>query len=252
MDIVCIIPARYNSSRFKGKPLADICGKPMIWWVYNQAKKVKEFSEVYVATDNDEIEKVCQELGINTVMTSNNHPTSTQRVNEVSKKIQADLYVVINGDEPLIQPDTIKAIIPETFENNRLYVANLMTKIKSQEEVEDNTNIKVVTDHEDYALYFSRNPIPFRKNGIEIEIDYYKHLGVLVYNAEALEFFANTPKGNNELVEDVNELRFVEHGQKIKMIEVESDTLSVDVPNDLEVVKNIIEERIKAGMAHSM
>lgn len=245
MKIVAIIPARYQSSRFPGKPLVDLCGKPMIWWVFNQVKKVLEIDEVYVATDDDRIFSVCRDLGINSIMTDSRHGTSTERVNEVAHKVESDLYVVINGDEPLIDPEIIRAIIPTSWIDKDFYVSNLMTEISRPSEVVDFTNIKVVTDEESNALFMSRSPIPYPKSSIDYK--YYKHVGVLIYSKSALEFFATTPKGYNEKIEDINELRFIEHGKKIKMVEVKAHSLSVDTPKDLEYVKTIIEGMIYRG-----
>ena len=245
MKVIAIIPARYKSSRFPGKPLADICGKPMIWWVYNQVKKVKEIDEVYVATDDTRIEDVCKKESIPCVMTRDDHSSSTARVYEVACKIESDLYIVINGDEPLIDPEVIRAIIPAEKPTEEMYVANLMTVIKKPSEVVDFTNIKVVTDSESNALFMSRSPIPYPK--AYIDYDYYKHVGVLIYTKSALKFFVETPKGFNEKVEDVNELRFIEHGIKLKMIEVEANSLSVDTPKDLEHVKEVINKALKNG-----
>ena len=123
MKIVGIIPARYKSSRFPGKPLADICGKPMIWWVYQQAKKVPEFTAVYVATENSQIEEVCKKLGMNVILTADTHPTGTDRIGEVAQKIKADLYVNIQGDEPMIEPEVIRqAVLP--FFDHHAFVNN--------------------------------------------------------------------------------------------------------------------------------
>lgn len=237
MKITAVIPARYNSTRFQGKPLADICGKPMIWWVYNQVKKSEMINEVYVATDDERIEKVCKENDINVVMTSNEHKTSTERVFEVANKIPSDYYIVVNGDEPLIDHKLIEKIIPNN-NTESFYVANLMTKIESPAELIDFTNIKVVCDTESNAMFFSRSPIPYPK--ASLDCDYYKHVGILIYTYEALKFFAQTKKGMIEKIEDVNEIRFIENGKKIKMIEVEANSLSVDTPKDLEKVINII------------
>lgn len=242
MKIVAVIPARYNSTRFPGKPLADICGKPMIWWVYNQVKKVKEINEVYVATDDERIEKVCTDYNFNVVMTSVDNETSTTRVQEVSNKVKADLYLVINGDEPLIDPNVIRKIIPhEEINNNDIYVANLMTKITDPVQMLDFTNIKVVTDVNNNAMFFSRSPIPYPKNSLDYS--FYKHVGVLIYNKKALDFFKNTKKGKIEMIEDVNEIRFLENGAKIKMVEVESESLSVDTPKDLIKIRELINEK---------
>jgi 3-deoxy-manno-octulosonate cytidylyltransferase (CMP-KDO synthetase) len=242
MKVIGIIPARYESSRFPGKPLADICGKPMIWWVYQQVKKARGLSDIYVATDDERIAQVCKNLKINFMMTEPNHNTSTERLNEVAHKIQADFYVCINGDEPLMKPCFIETIIQSAQNHIPVFVVNLMTKINNPVEALDPANIKVVTDKDGYALMFSRNMIPFPK--ASLDYSFYKHIGILMYNIDALEFFAASEKCKNEIVEDINELRFLEYGKKIKMIEVEADTLSVDTPKDLEKVKMIIQNKI--------
>ena len=245
MKVVAVIPARYKSTRFPGKPLADICGKPMIWWVYNQVCKAKGIDSVCVATDSDEIAKVCDGLNIKYIMTSESHKTSTERLYEVSQKIESDLYLCINGDEPLIDPNVIEKIIPEENYDKDFYVSNLMTEIKNPVECVDFTNIKVVTDFENNALFMSRSPIPYPKASMDYK--YYKHVGVLIYTKSALKFFAETPKGKNELVEDVNELRFIENGKKLKMIEIEASSLSVDTPKDLDNVRQVISSKIESG-----
>jgi len=243
MKVIGVVPARYASTRFPGKPLADIHGKPMIWWVYNQVKKVAEIDEVYIATDDKRIANICAEHGMLFIMTSNQHKTSTERLNEVADKITADIYVCINGDEPLISPRVISAIIPE--DRDGFFAANLMSEMNDPVEVVDNTNIKVVTDSCGFALFMSRNPIPYPKASAKYK--YRKHLGVLAYTKEALEFFANTPKGYNETVEDINELRFIENQKPLLMIEVASDSLSVDTPKDLEKILLIIKKQIEEG-----
>lgn len=243
MKVVAFIPARYDSSRLKGKPLADICGYPMIWWVYRQVKKSSVISAVCVATDSEKIQEVCWEHGMNCVMTSSAHATSTDRIYEAAQKVPADIYVCINGDEPLIQPEILEKVIPASEKD--FFAANLMGRIRNPVEVVDDSNIKVVTDREGNALFLSRSPIPHPK--ASIQFDYYKHLGVLAYAPEALRFFAETEKGPVEAVEDINELRFVEHGKKLKMIPVETETLSVDTPKDLEYVRRVVRTKIERG-----
>ncbi len=244
MKIIAIIPARYSSSRFPGKPLADICGKPMVWWVYQQVKKVQKINDVYIATDDKRIEEACSGLGLNIEMTAAGVSSSTERAYEVAKRKKADYYVVVNGDEPLIEPETIGQIIPHD-RCDGFYVGNLMTQIKRPEQVVDVTNIKVVTDEKDNALFMSRSPIPYPKSSMEYE--YYKHVGVLIYSFDALKFFTETSKGHNERIEDINELRFLEHNKKIKMTKVETAALSVDVPKDLEYVKEVLSRRKIGG-----
>ena len=240
MKVIAIIPARYKSTRFEGKPLADICGKPMIWWVYQQVKKVSGVDEVYVATDDSRIEDVCKNLSIKCIMTKNNHSTPTSRVSEVAEKINSDLYVVINGDEPLIDPKVIEKIIPSEIPKSKYFVSNLMSIIKDPAEVVDFTNIKVVFDCNNNALFYSRSPIPYPKGTLEYK--YYKHVGVMCYNLEALRFFVSHERSHFEKIEDVDYLRFIENGVNVKMIEAEGSSLSVDTPKDLERVRNYIEQ----------
>ena len=243
MKIVAIIPARYGSSRFPGKPLADICGRPMIWWVYNRVKESTRIDDVYVATDDERIEKVCNEYGMNVVMTDGDIGTSTERLYAVALKVESDLYICINGDEPLIDYKTVESIIPSEYNGKGVFVRNLMTRIRTAAEVVDFTNIKVVTDKNNNALLFSRSPIPYPKGSLDYE--YYKHVGILIYNYKALEFFATTKKGELESIEDVNEIRFLENGIDIEMVKVEADTLSVDTVKDLDKVRVVMEERLK-------
>ncbi len=246
MKIIGVIPARYSSSRFPAKPLADILGKPMIWWVYKQVKKVEELDEVVVATDDERIANVCSSLNIKYIMTSKDNNTSTERLYEVAQHINADYYICINGDEPLIDPNIIQCIIPKDGKRiNEVYVANLMTRIKDPVQVVDNTNIKVVVNNDSELVYISRSPIPYPKSSMNFY--YRKHLGVLAYNFEALKLFKNSDKRTLEKIEDINELRFIEYGQKINMIEVDAETLSVDTPKDLDNVISILKAKLDKG-----
>ena len=240
MKIIGIIPARYQSSRFPGKPLADICGKPMIWWVYNQAIKVKELNEIYVATDNEKIEKECRLYNIPCVMTKDNHPTHVHRIHEVSDKIKSDYYVVICGDEPLIDPNTIRKVIPAE-DSSDFYVGGLCRYFSDPAEVIDPANIKVVTNNNDECILLSRSPIPFPYKTLNFK--YKKVVGVECYNKASLDFFVNTEKGFLESVEDVTLQRFLENKIHIKYKLVDSISLSVDTPRDLEKVVSIIKSR---------
>lgn len=190
MKIIGVIPARYGSTRFPGKPIVDICGKPMIWWVYQQAKKVSELSEVYIATDDEKIKSVCDEFNMNCIITKDTHDTLTSRLQEFSEKIYATHYLCINGDEPLISNKVIQQILP--LDNENIYVSNLISAIKTPSEVIDSTNIKVTFDSNSNALFMSRAPIPYPK--ALLEFDYYKHLGVILFSKESLEFFCVTRK----------------------------------------------------------
>jgi 3-deoxy-manno-octulosonate cytidylyltransferase (CMP-KDO synthetase) len=241
MRIIGVIPARFKSSRFEGKPLADICGKPMIWWVYQQAIKVKEFHVVYVATDDERILAKCKEHKMNAVKTSEKHETGTDRVGEVARKIKGDLYINIQGDEPMIEPQTIVEAIKPFLIDTDLQVSNLMTKITDPVDVVNFTVPKVITNKEGIGIYLTRSSAPYPKGSINYR--YYKQVCVYGFKPEALEFYCNSPRGKIESIEDIEILRFIENGYKVQFIEVDSDTVAVDTKNDLEKVRKIIKSR---------
>lgn len=244
MKVIGVIPARYKSSRFEGKPLADICGKPMIWWVYNQVKKVKEIDEVYVATDDKRIEKVCIKNNINVIITSDQHKTGTDRVGEVARKIKADLYVNIQGDEPLIEPKAIVKAIEPFYNNTNLQVSNLMTQIKDPVDVVNFTIPKVITNAQNIGIYLTRSTAPYPKGNIDYK--YFKQVCVYGFTPSALELFCNTERGKIESIEDIEILRFIENGIRVQFVEVDSETIAVDTINDLKRVNDyIIDNNIK-------
>ena len=249
MKIIGVIPARYKSSRFPGKPLADLCGKPMIWWVYQQCRKVEDFNAVYVATDDEKIFDACTKLGIQAVMTSEDHRTGTDRIGEVAQKVPADLIVNIQGDEPLLEPSTIKAAIEPFYSNPDLQVSNLMTRIKDPVDVVNFTVPKVITNREGIGVYLTRATAPYPKGSIDYS--YYKQVCVYGFRPEALQFYCGYGKrygkAKAEAVEDIEILRFIENGYKVQYIEVDSETVAVDTPNDLEKVRSIVAARIAAG-----
>ena len=240
--IIGIIPARYQSSRFEGKPLADICGKPMIWWVYNQCLKVNEFTKVYIATDDERIESICKKFNMNVVMTSTKHKTGTDRIGEVARKIKADLYVNIQGDEPMIEPETIRQAILPFYKNSDLQITNLMTKIKDPVDVVNFTVPKVITNKDGIGIYLTRSTAPYPKG--KIDYSYYKQVCVYGFKPEALEFYCNNDRGKIEQIEDIEILRFIEAGYKVQYIEVDSDTVAVDTAKDLEKVRKIMSEQL--------
>jgi 3-deoxy-manno-octulosonate cytidylyltransferase (CMP-KDO synthetase) len=244
MKTIGVIPARYNSSRFPGKPLSDICGKPMVWWVYQQALKAG-LDEVYVATDDDRIFKAAEELGINVLMTSIEHKTPNDRVWEVSTKIDGDIFLCINGDEPLIDPAVIRRTLPDSDDMDDLeyYYSNIMTRIKNPVEVVDPTNIKAVVNAKGEAMWASRSPIPYPKGSMEFE--YKKLVGIAAFSKKALEFYHSTPRSRLEEAEELDLYRFLENGKKVKLKEIDCSTLSVDTPKDLEHVRIAVEKSLK-------
>ena len=239
--IVGVIPARYKSTRLPGKPLLDICGKPMIWWTYQQAKKVEELDKVYVATDDERIKESCEEYEIPVIMTSDNCPTHLNRIYEFSQKIKSDLYVIICGDEPLIKSEVISSVIPKKYDKTHPLARALMREFTEPAEVVDPGNIKIAANKEGDCMYLSRSPIPFPYKTVLFR--YRKIVGVECYNKQALEFFVNAPIGELERIEDIAILRFMEGKIGMNFTLVDSDALSVDTEKDLEKVRSIIAKR---------
>ncbi len=239
MKIIGVIPARYKSSRFPGKPLADICGKPMIWWVYQQCLKVDDFDGIYVATDDERIKAACEKDNMNVVMTSDKHPTGTDRVVEFSEKIKGDIYVVVMGDEPMISPDDIQAAI-NMMKSSSCDAGMLCTKFKNGVDLINNTTIKLAVNSRNELIYMSRLPIPYPKS--VLNYDHYKNVGVYAYTLQALEFFKNTPRGKLESIEDMEMLRMLENHKLVKVTEVDTISMSVDTYKDLERIRMIVAE----------
>lgn len=240
MKVIGVIPARYQSSRMPGKPIADILGKPMIWWVYQQVVKSNKFSNVIVATDDERIMSECDKYGMMAMMTSKEHDTPTSRLYEVSTKIEADLYMLIMGDEPLVNENCFSLIIPEKC-TPEYYVAALTNIMTNPADVIDFSNQKVVTNSKRETLMISRSPIPYPK-GI-LDIQYEKVTGIQIFSKKALVFFNETPKSKLEKAEENDLMRFVENGIPVKMIVSEYKTISVDTPKDLEMVRQIIKHK---------
>jgi 3-deoxy-manno-octulosonate cytidylyltransferase (CMP-KDO synthetase) len=240
MKVVAVIPARYESSRFPGKPLVNICGKLMIERVYLQAKKVAELDDIYVATDDERVYSACAERGMQCMMTSSRHKTGTDRVGEAAEKISADLYVNIQGDEPLIEPETIrKAVIPFVEQKcPDIQVTNLMTRIHDPADLVNVTVPKVIAACDGRGIYLTRSAAPFPKNAVNV--DYYKQVCVYGFTPEALRFFCRSPRGKIESIEDIEILRFIEAGYHVQFIEVDSETIAVDTPHDLERVRKYL------------
>lgn len=241
MKIVGVIPARYKSSRFPGKPLADLFDKPMIWWVYQRVKSVQGLDEIIVATDDEKIESVCRRFGLNVMMTAKEHATGVDRLAEVALKVNADYFVLIQGDEPLIESETVSEMIHHIrTESDDSVVRTFKTPITNPVDAVNSTIIKIVTDLEDNVLFASRSPIPYPKGGIEFT--YYKSVGVYGYPKEILMKYPLLQRGKLEQAEDHDFMRMLENGIPMKAYTWHTRTISVDTPKDLERVKKIMEE----------
>ena len=240
LKIIGLIPARWGSTRFIGKPLAKIAGKSMIKRVYEQAKKSKLLDNVCVVTDDGRIEKECLSNSLDCIFEELDCLTGTDRISHAMKNLKADIYVNIQGDEPLINPDAIDEVLKNMIKNDSVEISNAFTKITEPYKVTDKDVVKVVFDRDLNALFYSRNAIPYPKDSNNI---FFQQLGLYAFRKNALKKFLSLKPGKLELVEGVEMLRFVENGIKVKMVEVEDDGLSVDTPKDISYIENFLKKK---------
>jgi 3-deoxy-manno-octulosonate cytidylyltransferase (CMP-KDO synthetase) len=241
-----VIPARYESTRIPGKPLADICGRPMLWWVYEQAVKVKGLDYVVIAVDSECVMKACKHYGMNAVMTSAAHEKHLDRVHEVSEKISADYYVVICGDEPLTEPWAAEQVLPDKSDLEREYVIkSLMRDFDDPVEAYDTASMKAAVNAEDFCIFLSRSIIPFPYKTVDYKLK--RLVGIECLNKRALDFFVSAPPGILEKIEDITLLRYLENFIPIRLIATTARQIGVDTPKNLETVRGIIEDMIKKG-----
>jgi 3-deoxy-manno-octulosonate cytidylyltransferase (CMP-KDO synthetase) len=232
MKTAAVIPCRLLSTRFERKPLATIGGKPMMWHVYQQASKASSIDVTYIATDSLEIGKVCDDLNMKWIMTSNAHLTGTDRVAECARMLDADVIVNIQGDEPFIRPESVNTITKALLETtiNDLAVVNGYSVIDSKDAIYNPNVVKVIFSASNHALAYSRLPIPleFKKDAT-----YYRQLGVYAFYKDTLDFFAATKQGPIEQSESIEMYRFIEHGKTILMVPIDESGISVDTITDL-------------------
>lgn len=241
MKFLGVIPARYESTRLPKKPLKDICGHSMIEWVYKRAMK-SNLDEVIIATDSQEVFDEVKRFGGEVILTDKNHLNGTSRIAEVCEKItDYDVIINVQGDEPLIEPDMINSLIDVFKKEESLKMATLKHKLHKKEDIENPNFVKVITDRDDYAIYFSRSVIPYPRNE-NLDI-YFKHVGIYGYKREfVLEYskMESTPLENSESLE---QLRVLENGYKIKVLETPFEIIGVDTKEELEKVRNYIVEK---------
>jgi 3-deoxy-manno-octulosonate cytidylyltransferase (CMP-KDO synthetase) len=240
VSIVGIIPCRYGAVRFPGKSLADIHGKPMMWHVYKQAEKAGQLDAVYIATDDERISSVCEALGLKFVMTRSDHASGTDRVAECAGLIDAEIFVNVQGDEPMIDPRAIDAVAEGIAKNSdaSTMASNGYNELSNPTDVVDTNVIKVIMDRDGGALAYSRLPIPYPKGG---PVQYLRQLGLYAFRKKGLEIFARHPPGPVEQAENVEMFRFLEHGYRVQMIRVPDDEgIPVDTPSDLDRVRAMI------------
>ena len=235
-----VIPARFQSSRFPGKPLVDLCGKPMIEHVWERCCQAVGTDKVYVATDNNEIEDAVKGFGGQVIRTSSSCLTGTDRLAEANRTLDCDFIINVQGDEPLINPADINTVV-QTYLNGDGSVVNAMCEIKDEQEFKSFTVPKVVCDQSGKLLYMSRSSIPLTKDG-EFK-SAFKQVCIYAFSKEHLEFFlSHQTKTPLELIEDIEILRFLESSYRVKMIEVESGSIAIDVPADVERVIKVLKK----------
>jgi 3-deoxy-manno-octulosonate cytidylyltransferase (CMP-KDO synthetase) len=247
--VVAIIPARYHSNRFEGKPLALIMGKPMIQHVYERAMAVELISKVAVATDDQRIAECVRGFGGQVVMTSSEHVSGTDRLAEAATLLdinEQDVVVNIQGDQPLFDQIVVEQVVRPLLDDPALPMSTLIYKIIREEEIDDPNHVKTVFDINGMALYFSRSPIPFQRNPDEpVAPTYYKHLGFYAYRKGFLLTFVGLPEGEWERYEKLEQLRALEYGYRIKVILTEHDSVEVDTLRDLERVEELFRSGAK-------
>lgn len=243
MKIFAFIPARYGSTRFPGKPLAPILGKPMIEHVYRCALACGDLTDVLVVTDDQRIIDCVKGFGGKAVLTSPHHASGTDRVAEAAGKLglnDHDLIVNIQGDQPRFDPDTITRMITPLKEDESIPMSTLKFRIRDRQEIGNPNIVKVVTDRDDFALFFSRYPIPFIRDGDGADIEHYKHPGFYAYRKEFLIEFNRLPPGELEKAEKLEQLRALEYGYRIKVPETFSDSVEVDTPEDVPKIEALL------------
>src|SRR5215467_284358 len=246
--VVIVIPARYGSTRLPGKPLVMLGGKPMVQRVYERAKLAKTASRVMVATDDERIVKVVEGFGGEARMTRTDHRTGTERIAEVAAHTEGAVFVNVQGDEPLLDAAAVDSAVGALLEEPVAAIATVAVPIKVQTDILDPNIVKTVLDFDGNALYFSRAPIPWMRDAAaHISVRHLKHLGLYVFQREALLEYPTLPQGELEKIEQLEQLRWMENGWKIRVAEVEHDAVSVDVPADVERVEKLLQKQTHSG-----
>lgn len=239
MKSAILIPARLKSTRLPNKIILDICGKPMIQWVYEQVIKSQYVDSIYIVTDSLQIADIVENFGGMVIFTSPNHQSGTDRIAEAIEKIDNEIIINVQGDEPLIDFHLIDKLILE-LKNRDSYFVSAMSKIENIEELQNPNIVKVIQDINSYAIYFSRSPIPFNRDG-NIDISQYKkHIGIYGYKRDFLKQYSSLSPTFLEQSEKLEQLRAIEHGFKIKMVDTTYKSIGVDTIEDLERVRKII------------
>jgi 3-deoxy-manno-octulosonate cytidylyltransferase (CMP-KDO synthetase) len=242
-QVVVVIPSRYAATRLPGKPLVNLAGKPMVQRVYEQAKLAHTVHRVLVATDDQRIVEAVQSFGGEVRMTRSDHRTGTERIAEVAAHEPGDVFVNVQGDEPLIDPVAIDSAVAALLEDPPAQIATVATPIRHVPDIMDPNVVKTVLEFDSNALYFSRAPVPWvRDTQQKVHVKYWKHLGLYVFQRDALLEYPTLPQGELEKIEQLEQLRWLENGWKIRVAEVEHDAVSVDVPEDVARVEKLLQK----------
>ncbi|QLE03172.1 3-deoxy-manno-octulosonate cytidylyltransferase [Galbibacter sp. BG1] len=235
-----MIPARYAASRFPGKLMQDLGGETVILRTYKAAVNTGLFDDVFVVTDSDIIFKEIESNGGKAIMSIKEHDCGSDRIAEAVEKMDVDIVVNVQGDEPFTDRESLAKVI-EVFKedvDNEIDLASLMTKIEDWEEINNPNTVKVITDNRDFALYFSRSPIPYPRDK-SVSVTYFKHKGVYAFRKQAIVDFQKLPMLSLEATEKIEAIRYLEYGKKIKMVETDSEGIEIDTPEDLERAKKV-------------
>jgi 3-deoxy-manno-octulosonate cytidylyltransferase (CMP-KDO synthetase) len=248
MKSVIVIPARYGSTRFPGKSLARLQGRPMIQWVWEAACRSRLTEQVLIATDDDRIADVAAKFGADVIMTRKSHRSGTDRVAEVADKVSAHLYVNVQGDEPLLSAGAVDELIRAMAESPRVPIGTLGHRIETEAEWRSPEVVKVVCNRHREALYFSRSPLPFQRT-FDPEARLLRHVGIYAFRARALAHFVSLKPSPLEVAESLEQLRALENGMVIQLIETKYRCLGVDTPADLARVEKVLRRQVKARPA---
>ncbi|MFC1666773.1 3-deoxy-manno-octulosonate cytidylyltransferase [Candidatus Omnitrophota bacterium] len=245
MDAIGIIPARYGSTRFEGKLLADFCGKPVIQHTWTNAKKCKSIDDLIIATDDRRIYNCAKGFGAKVIYTSKAHKSGSDRLTEAVISIDTKVVVNIQADEPLVHPSMIDDVVVPILKDDTIHVVTLCHKIKNEQDFLDPNVVKVVMDRKGFAMYFSRNAIPYEVDqggswGNRRRSNYYKHIGLYAYSKDFLFTFKSLPQSKLEKIERLEQLRIIENGYRLKVIETKFDTVGIDTPEDLQKATELI------------
>jgi 3-deoxy-manno-octulosonate cytidylyltransferase (CMP-KDO synthetase) len=241
--VVAVIPSRFGSMRLPGKPLVALGGKPMVQHVYERTKRAQTVHKVLVATDDQRIVDAVKVFGGEARMTRSDHRTGTERIAEVAAHESGDIFVNVQGDEPLIDPASIDTAVAALLEEPPAQIATVATPIRHAADIMDPNVVKAVLDFDENALYFSRAPVPWiRDTQQKIHVRYWKHLGLYVFQRDALLEYPTLPQGELEKIEQLEQLRWLENGWRIRVAEVARDAVSVDVPEDISRVEKLLKE----------